>query len=232
MKPDERAKKLFQRYCALRGYGCKALEESKIPRVRTPDLEVSADGVRVIVEAKDLNANADDIRNWRATRGGKTIVHGREPGKRARYLIAKARGQLRHSAEAGTPSVVVLYDDIVVDGTRPYPNSPITFGPLSATDIDIALYGLWVANVRIHPDLKIESRGDTRSRWRRIHNRQIISAVCVVYEHLENHGLFTITYHNYWASVPLPRNIFNEKDDLHLVKASDPDLQRNAWVRG
>jgi hypothetical protein len=231
MQQKERSKELFQRYCELRGYGCKQLEESKLPNVRTPDLEILADEVKIIAEAKDLNANDEDIRCWRATLNGEIIVHHREPGKRARSLIEDARGQLRSYAEAGLPSVVVLYDNILVDGKRPYPNSPYAFSPIGPTDIDIALYGLWQANVRFHSDGTTEPLGDTRSKWRRIHDRQIISAVCVLYEHHETEDLFAITYHNHWASVPLPKNIFVGKYDCHLAKAFNPDLQPNDWVR-
>ena len=122
MKRREQSKELLQRYCGLRGYGCRQVEESKSPGVRTPDLEIVAGGVRVIAEAKDLNANEDDIRYWRETRSGKIVVHSREPGKRARSAIEDARGQLRPYAEAGLPSIVVLYDNILVDGTRGCPN--------------------------------------------------------------------------------------------------------------
>jgi hypothetical protein len=231
MSNNEISKKLFQRYCESCGYACKLLPKSKTPRIRTPDLEIVTGGVRVIAEAKDLNANANDIRDWKKTLCGEIVVHSREPGKRARSLIAKARGQLRSSVEAGLPSVVVLYDNILVDGVRPYPNSPMALSPLGPMDIDVALYGLWKANVRIHGDLTAESLGDTRSRWRQIHERQIISAVCVVYEHPHNDSLFILTYHNYWARLPLPKNIFNGTDDRQLVKTSDPDLQPNPWVR-
>ncbi len=229
MKREERSKELFQRYCELRGYSCKPVEESTMSGIRTPDLEICADGQRIIAECKDLVANQVDISNWRETNSGKIVVHSREPGKRARSSIEAARGQLRPYAEAGVPSVVVLYDNIQVDGKRAYPNSPHSFGPLSMTDIDVALYGLWQANVRIHADFKTESLGDTRSKWRRIHDRQIISAVCVVYEHPENDWPFNITYHNYWAVVPLQKSVFRGKHDAHLAKASDPDLQPNLW---
>jgi hypothetical protein len=230
MSQKERGKELFKRYCELHKYACKELEESKLPGVRTPDLEILADGVKIIAEAKDLNANDEDIRCWRETRKGKIVVHSREPGKRARSMIEDARGQLRPYAEAGTSSIVVLYDNILVDGTRAGP--PIDWlGPLGPNEIDMALYGLWQANVRFHPDGTRETLGDTRSKWRRIPDRQIISAVCVIYEHPEDKSLFTITYHNYWASVPLPKNIFTDKYDRHFVKITDPDLQPNNWER-
>src|SRR5271154_1163189 len=95
MKRKEQAKELLKRYCELQKYGCEELEESNLFGVRTPDLEIMADGIKVIAEAKDLNANDEDIRCWRETRSGKVVVHGREPGKRARSLIEDARGQLR-----------------------------------------------------------------------------------------------------------------------------------------
>jgi hypothetical protein len=231
MKREEQSKELFQRYCELCGYSCKRLEESKSCGVRTPDLEICADGLRVIAECKDLVANEDDIRNWRETNSGKAVVHSREPGKRARSSIEAARGQLRAYAEAGIPSIVVLYDNIQVDGKRAYHNSPLSFGPLSMTDIDVALYGLWQAHVRIHSDFTTESLRDTRSNWRRIHDRQIISAVCVIYEHTENDGPYNITYHNFWAIAPLPKHVFRGKNDAHLAKGSDPDLQPNPWER-
>ncbi|MGH7951781.1 MAG: hypothetical protein ACREFE_07665, partial [Limisphaerales bacterium] len=224
MKRKEIAKNLFIRYCEFYKFNCKEIEESKLHGVRTPNLEISANGVKIIVEAKNLNANDEEIRCWRETRSGKIVVHGREPGKRARSLIEDARGQLRPYAEAGTPSIVVLYDNILVDGTRPGPAID-WLGPLGPNDIDMALYGLWKANIRLHPDGTTESLGDTRSKWRRIHDRQIISAVCVIYEHPENESLFTIAYHNYWAIAPLPKNIFIGKDDRHLAKVSDPDVQ-------
>ena len=229
----ERSKELFQRYCELRGYRCSCIKKSNQRDVRTPDLEVLANGVKVIAEAKDLNANHEDIRCWRETRKGEIIVHSRESGNRARYLIKKARGQLRPYAEAGVPSVVVLYDNILVDGTRAYPSSPLSFpsSPLSSTDIDVALYGLWQANVRLHPGGQTQSLGDTRSRWRLMHEREVISAVLVIYEHPERDDVFVIVHHNFWARAPLPKSVFNGEDDRHLAKASNPDLRPDSWVR-
>ena len=233
LKAKERSKEFFRRYCELREYKCSRIEKSNQQGVRTPDLEMSADGVRVIAEAKDLNANDEDIRCWREERQGNTIVHGREPGKRARSLIESARGQLRPHAEAGVPSIVVLYDNILIDGTRAYPSHPslsFPFSPLTSTDIDVALYGLWQANVRLHPGGQTESLGDTRSRWRLMHDRQVISAVLVLYGHPAKDDLFVFAYHNFWAGAPLPRNIFNGEDDRHFAKASNPDTRPERWT--
>jgi len=229
VKVKEQSKELFQHYCQLRGYRCSPIKTSNQQGVRTPDFEVIANEMRVIAETKDVTANADDIRFWRKERAGTIVVHSREPGKRARYLINAARGQLRKSAQAGVPSVVILCDNIIVDGIRVERAFPFT--PLTMTDIDVALYGLWQANVRIHPGSKRESLGDTRSPRRWLHDRQIISAVVVLHESPDNIGLFTISYHNYWASVPLPRNVFDGEDDFHFTKTTNPDIRPNNWVR-
>jgi hypothetical protein len=63
MKRIEKSKELFQRYCESLGYSCRQLEESKTSGVRTPDLEILSDALRVIAECKDLVANEEDIRN-------------------------------------------------------------------------------------------------------------------------------------------------------------------------
>ena len=99
------------------------------------------------------------------------------------------------------------------------------------TDIDLALYGLWQANVRIHPGAKHESLGDTPSGRRWLHDREIISAVVVLHESPENIGLFTISYHNYGACVSLPQNVFDGEDDFHLTKTMNPDIAPNDWDR-
>jgi hypothetical protein len=226
MKVKERCEELFQRYCQLRGYRCSYIKKSDQQRVQMPDFE---NNVKIIAEAKELTANPDDIRLWREERAGKIVVHSRERGKRARDLIEDARGQLRPYARDGMPSVVVLYDNVVVDGIRVDPVFPIS--PLSMTDIDVALYGLWQSNVRLHPGSKAESLGDTRSRYRQIwRDRNVFSGVVVLCDYPQG-KLFTITFHNYWASTPLPKNVFDGENDFHFVKTSDPDVQPNKWVQ-
>jgi hypothetical protein len=74
-----------------------------------------------------------------------------------------AQGQIRPYAEKNIPTVVVLYDNIFIDGLRPHPPIDV-LGPLGSYDIDVALFGLQTANQRIQPDRNVESLGDGRSR--------------------------------------------------------------------
>ena len=103
--------------------------------------------------------------------------------------------------------------------------------PLSMTDIDIALYGLWQANVRLYPGDGVQSLPDTRSGHRKIPDRQIISAVLVLSDEPQDGDLYGFIYHNYWASIPLPKNVFTHKKDFHFVKIADPDARPEKWVR-
>lgn len=64
-----------------------------------------------------------------------------------------------------------------------------------------------------------------------MHDRQIVSAVIVLYEQREEEALFSLIYHNYWASTSLPRKAFNGRNDIHFAKSTDPDAQPNKWVQ-
>lgn len=200
-RPIEQSELHFQRYCDLRGYDCRRIDESKQPRVRSPDYEVFINTQRVIVEVKELIANQEESRNWRKTWSDEIVVHGREPGKRARQHIETAVGQIRPYAQKGDPTVVLLYDNIFIDGRRPYP--PLSLmDPLGPYDIDVALFGLQTANLRFHPNGSSESLKDARSRRRKVHDREYITAVSVLYEHPIDTSLFMATYHNFFALVP------------------------------
>lgn len=124
---------------------------------------------------------------------------------------------------------MLLYDNVFVDGTRPHPCIDL-FGPLGPYDIDVALFGLQTANVRLHRDGTADSLPDGRSGSRKVHDLGCISAVSVLYEHPEKPSLFLITYHNFFARTPLPAEVFAGTDDRHLVKPGRPDLYPGDWT--
>jgi len=225
----EQSEILFQRYCEQQGYDFNRIDESRELGVRSPDFSVSVKGQKIIVEVKEITANEEEIKLWRETRSGKVVVHGREPGKRARKHVEDAVGQLRPYAEKNIPTVVVLYDNIFVDGLRPYPFIDL-FGSLGPYDIDVALFGLQTVNLRIHPDGNTESLGDGRNRRRKVHDRECISAVSVLYEHPDNKSLFMVTYHNFFARTSLSVSVFPETVDRHFIKPKHPDLCPGIWT--
>lgn len=220
---------LFQRYCEQHGYDINRIDESRESGIRSPDFSIVVKGQKIIVEVKEITANEEEIKLWRETRSGKIVVHGREPGKRARKHVEDAVGQLRSYAEKSTPTVVILYDNIFVDGLRPYPFIDL-LGPLGPYNIDVALFGLQTVNLRVHPDGNTESLGDGRSRRRKVHDRECISAVSVLYEHPDNKSLFMVTYHNFFARTSLPVGVFAETVDRHFIKLKHPDLCPGNWT--
>jgi hypothetical protein len=228
-KQMEQSEILFQRYCEHHGYNFNRIDESSESGIRSPDFCVVVKGQKIIAEVKEITANEEEIKLWRETRSGKIVVHRREPGKRARKHVEDAVGQLRPYAEKNIPTVVVLYDNIYIDGLRPHPFIDL-FGPLGPYDIDVALFGLQTANLRIHPDGSTESLGDGRSRWRKVHDRECISAVSVLYEYPDNEGLFMFTYHNFFARTSLPVSVFAETVDRHFIKPKHPDLCPGNWT--
>jgi len=228
-KQTTRSEVLFQHYCDERGYGYSRIAESGEQRVRSPDFSILVSENRITVEVKEITANKAEVRLWRETRSGKVVVHAREPGRRAHNQIRAAARQLRQYAKEKCPCVVVLYDNVFVDGTRPHPYIDL-FGHLGPYDIDVALFGLQTANVRLHPDGTSESLPDGRSRSRKVHDLGCISAVSVLYEHPEKMSLFLLTYHNFFARTPLPAGVFAGADDRHLVKPEHPDLCPGDWT--
>jgi hypothetical protein len=122
----------------------------------------------------------------------------------------------------------VLYDNILVHDNRVHP-----YGFwLEPYHIDVGMYGLQVANVRLHQDGKTESLGDTRGDERTLRptRRANVSAVAVLYDHASDYGLFLIVYHNYYARIPLPQSVFANAKDRQLEKA-DPQASPGPWLK-
>lgn len=225
----EKSELHFQRYCTERGYSCDRILQALELGMRSPDFTVVTKTQTVIVEVKELTANPDEIQDWRKIRSREIVLLAREPGKRARRHIREAIGQLRPYADNGLACVVVLYDNIFVDGTRP--NPPIDlFGPIGPYDINVALYGLQTANVRLHPDGTTQSLGDGRSSKKKLHDRECLSAISVLYERPDNGNLFLCTYHNFFASMNLAKGVFSGPHDRHLISPAHPDQCPGQWI--
>jgi hypothetical protein len=215
---------LFLSYCGLRGY-----EAKRIPAMadRHPDYDVLVGNARVIVEIKELQPNAQDMREAEAFQQRHHVAFTREPGRRVRTHIEDAERQLRRYEGQKILCVVVLYDNIVINGFRLHPDRWL----LSSYDIDVGMYGLQAANLRLYPDGRTESLGDTRGGQRTLrHMHQAsISAVAVLHDYAPDYGLFLMIYHNFYAQNPLPRSVFTNQKDRQLVKPDDPELSPGAW---
>jgi hypothetical protein len=218
---------LFLEYCKFRTYDANRISAPE-DAGRFADYELRINGHRVITEVKELQANPEDERIAKSIEERRVEAFGDEPGRRVRTHIEDAERQLRRYEDENVPCLVVLYDNIFVHGHRVHP-----YGYwLEPYHVDVGMYGLQVANVRLHQDGETESLGDTRGGKRTLRHthRANVSAIAVLYDHAPDYGLFLVVYHNYYARVPLPQSLFTNAKDSQLEKA-DPEASPGPWVR-
>jgi hypothetical protein len=221
-----RSEELFERYCLHQGYGCQPIPTGA---EKSSDYSVRCGDQELIVEVKELCPNDDDRRRARELREQRWTSSGDRPGRRAHELIKRAASQLGRYRDARLPCVALLYDNIVVDGERA--GIPNRF--LEPAFIDFAMYGLQTVNIAINGESGSMSYvGDGRGGKRQTtpSERTYLSAVAVLYEEENEAETFLVVYHNYFASVQLPRNAFSGRRDLHFVKPGNPDLTPQMWV--
>lgn len=218
---------MFLEYCKLRGYAANRIV---VPQRsgRFPDYEMRVADQRIIAEIKELRANPEDKRQFKAMEENRIEVFGDQPGRRVRTHIEDAERQLRRYKAEGVPCIIILYDNILVGGRRVLPSG---FW-LEPYHVDVGMYGLQVVNLRLHPNGKPESLGDTRGKNRtlRKQHHSIVSAVAVLEDHSAEYGLFLMVYHNFFASIPLPSNLFVHAKDRQLAK-KDPEASPGPWER-
>lgn len=217
---------LFDDYCAARGYACEPIAESD---EKTPDRDVRAGDVRLMVEVKELAPNDEDLRMIEELRTQRWTTRSDLPGRRASYLIKRASKQLGRYRELAAPCVLVAFDNRQVDGYR-----PSLVSPLEAGFIDYAMYGLHAVALAVpregwaEPEVIGERRGGRRQMTPA--ERTHISAVSVLYEHPDDGKPYLWTFHNFFAAVPLPRSVFAGPHDRHFAKPNHPDRSPGGWI--
>jgi hypothetical protein len=218
---------LFLEYCNLRGYVANRLS-APTDGGRFPDYELVIGTNRIVAEIKEFRANPADRNMTGAIQEGRIQVFGDEIGRRVRTHIEDAERQLRRYESQQVPCLVVLYDDIVVNGSRPNPPGlfPVdVMNPLYPGHVEVGMYGHQVAQVRLHPDGRTESLGDTRGgkRTLRSGHQNNISAVATLHDYDSKSGLYLIVYHNFFAKNPLPKSVFTDSKDRQIEKPGHPD---------
>jgi len=221
---------LFLDYCGLRGYAAKRISQPE-DSGRFPDYEVLIDKNRIIVEVKELCANPEDEKVAKSIEENRIELLTYDGGRRVRTHIEDAERQLRRYENEHCPSIIVLYDNITMNGSPVHPTD-FCIHPLAPYSIDVGMFGLHAANVRIHPDGRTESLGDTRASGRTLRDtkRTLVSAVAVLYE-FPDYGLRLAIYHNYYAQNPLPKSLFIDPKDCQFEKPDHPEQCPGAWNR-
>ena len=215
----------FLEYCERNKYAVRAIPRQ--PNVRkTADFRVTAGSSAFVVEIKELIASSEDRGFVSASQEVQATPRVGAVCERARSHIREAAAQLRPYRSEKVPLVVVLYDNIQIDGRRPV----FPYADLQTSQIDAAMYGaarpqqVCSASGGKRSSRAKEESGSTLTRAERCY----VSAVGVLYD---IPSLFMVTYHNFYATVPLPLPIFSGERDIHLKKAGDPEQTPGAWER-
>jgi len=226
MKRPTKSETLFRQYCEALSYTVEKIPEATN---RTPDFRVVTPSGSIIAEIKEACPNDEDVCMATELRNGRIASWCELPGKRVRSMLNDASGQTRSSSTEQQPNVVILYDNVVVDGERPRtPNSFFT-----GFDIITGMYGQLETVVTFAGQTNeiIETRNQLGgNRTLRFNKEKQISAVCVLTEGVNQQTPHLLVYHSSFAALPLPRAIFSGPKDKHFRNPGDETHFQNSWV--
>lgn len=97
---------LFEQFCQRHHIPCSRVSTSADP---TPDFMIGLAGTRVACEVKEIDANAEDLAELEQLRNRGSA--GRFLPNRLRATLKHISRQLRDSARAGLPTMLVVYDN-------------------------------------------------------------------------------------------------------------------------
>jgi hypothetical protein len=132
---------------------------------------------------------------------------------------------LKAFANRYLPCVLVLYDNIVLIGIRPRAVSQL----LEPLLLDFGMYGLQVVGLSKpginETGIDTSTIANVRDGERQMtkDSRVYISAVSVLYEDQNGEEPCLYSFHNWFATIPLPLLLFRGPSDRHFVKPDHPD---------
>jgi hypothetical protein len=220
MNQPTKSEELFKKYCAEQAYAIEKIPEGA---EKTPDFLLTTSYGPIIAEIKEACPNEEDARIILERGGTITKILGKRVGERIKQAKRKKFG------DAKIPCVIVLYDNIVINGTRPsYPN--FYFSP---TDIAFGMYGELKTSILFDKTAGkiLGTRNELgKNQYLRSDEGRKISAVCLLCDVLENAPPFLYTFHSVFASVPLLRNIFAGPNDKHFRNPIVGNTFETSWV--
>jgi len=101
------SEKLFEEFCRSNGIACTRVRTDREP---TPDFDIELAGHIVTCEVKQIDPNRADLDEFTVIQTGESS--GRHLANRLRAkLKKKVSSQVRAAADAGRPTLLVLYDN-------------------------------------------------------------------------------------------------------------------------
>ena len=188
---------LFESFCVDQSLIYERIQESGD---KSPDYWVTIADSRILVEVKQIEPNREEremlntpLDEWDPV----NVYHWGLPGERIRKKISDAMPQLKSLSKGILPTLLVVFD-------------AIKFWP-ELTDqnaVKVAMYG--IETILISSEVAPEGGAKIIRKWhgsrRRLtqeHNTTL-SAVGIIAK--GDNGISFDLYHNFYASLPLPRN--------------------------
>lgn len=126
--PKTRSEILFEAFLLAHGVDFRPVPTvANVPAARRPDYAVSVGDSEVYCEVKESARRAE----FAPRPPGEARVHSVEPGKHPRGLIKRSAGQARYGADAGIPSLLIVYNDM----------GPLQLRGTDFHDFEAAMYG-------------------------------------------------------------------------------------------
>jgi hypothetical protein len=218
---DTLGEKYFERFCNLRGMRWRRIRPAQKEGHKRPDYAIWVEGVCCVVEVKQLDRNAEDIRQQKELKErGLTIRKEPQPGRRVRGKITDASDQLRRFVRRGVAGMLVLFD-----GTR-------SLHYLDEYSVMAGMYGLDVLEIEL-----VHGRTSAwqASSWKSGGKEKItprtntsISAVAVL-NIGHDQELYLVLYHNEYAAICLHAHCAAGITDHQFVREVRRPEGINVW---
>jgi hypothetical protein len=210
---------LFERFCDERRITwTRIAEDAK----RTPDYELFPGTTPLVIEVKEIERNAEEIKNDRlvAERGwGEAMGH--TPGDRIRAKIMSSSGQIKARTLGRHPSMLVVFDE---RGEVPH---------LESYSVRVAMYGLEQINVAVPPPgqgspYAVGMQYGPKRKMTPDHNTSI-SAIAPMIMASHDHIMMWV-FHNKFAKVPLPPALLAPYGIRQFALAEPAQGRTAQWV--
>ena len=199
------SEKLFEAFCNNNGLQFERVSPGV---TKTPDYIIEINGIKIVVEVKQIELNDEEERLLKQFEKGEPVVFTSTPGDRVRSKIRAASPQLRILAKGKYPGVLILYNSLPFaagDPTQPYHIKTGMFGLETFILTKLPIIG------KGDPQI-IDKKFGPKRQMTEDHNKTI-SAIGDMRRTKES-GIELFIYHNHFAPIPLPVGVFSKIDNV------------------
>jgi len=222
MDLDTKSEELFVSICNRHGYRVEKLPTRSDQGLKTADFSIQTRDGRILAEVEELTPNSDDLRQIKKfEETGSTSAVG-TIGSRARAAIRHATLQLKNHCSERVPMIAVLYDNVRT------PNGRVAYPMyyLEHHHIDAAMYGDRIVPVPLGEDVTPRPDRSGGGRTTTQAEKNYLSAVAVISD-WDDETMFV--FHNSFAGIPLPVEVFSDSRCHHYRKGFDPHGEPWKW---